>query len=98
LIEQQYALLKDNSENPAMRESFERSIGYLHEHQAQTQRVHEQYLKNQVESSQSILQWKQHSALHEGESSAQTPISRLPTEESALQVVSSISKPTPSES
>ncbi|MEK8020717.1 MAG: acyltransferase domain-containing protein [Candidatus Parabeggiatoa sp.] len=95
LIQQQYALLKENSENPAMLESFERSIGYLHEHQAQTQRVHEQYLKNQIESSQSILQWKQHSALHDGESTP--PISKLPTEESALQVVSSISKPTSSE-
>jgi len=56
LMQQQYALLTNGKCTPAMLESFERSMTYFHEHQAQMQRVHEQYLKNQVEYSQSVLQ------------------------------------------
>ncbi|HEC85731.1 MAG TPA: acyltransferase domain-containing protein, partial [Thioploca sp.] len=78
LMQQQYALLTSGNCTHAMLESFERSMTYFHEHQAQMQRVHEQYLKNQVEYSQTVLQLMPHSQLATGDATAQAPMPMLP--------------------
>ncbi|RKZ79862.1 MAG: hypothetical protein DRR19_24420, partial [Candidatus Parabeggiatoa sp. nov. 1] len=77
LMQQQYALLISGNCTPAMLESFERSMTYFHEHQAQMQRVHEQYLKNQVEYSQTVLQLMPLSQLANDEATAQAPMPML---------------------
>jgi len=91
LMQQQYTLLTNGKCTPAMLESFERSITYFHQHQTQMQRVHEQYLKNQVEYSQSVSQLLLPSALVTDETTMQkeTPVPMLSnaTEEPILPVV-----------
>ncbi len=74
LMQQQYTLLTNGKCPPAMLESFERGMTYFHEHQAQMQRVHEQYLKNQVEYSQSVLQLMPHSQLPNDDATASMPM------------------------
>ncbi len=92
LMQQQYALLTSGKHTPAILESFERGMAYFYEHQAQMQRVHEQYLKNQVEYSQSVSQVMLPSGLVTDD--VATPVQMLSssTEEPVLQVVSSMVK------
>jgi polyketide-type polyunsaturated fatty acid synthase PfaA len=76
LIQQQYSLLTNERCTPAMLESFERGMAYFHEHQAQMQRVHEQYLKTQVEYSHSVLQFMPHSPLATSDATLQSEAPR----------------------
>jgi acyl carrier protein len=102
LMQQQYALLTNERCTQAMLESFERSLAYFHEHQAQMQRVHEQYLKNQ-DYSQSVLQWMPHSPLATGDATLQqdATLPKLPktmAEESEKSTLSVSPSPTVKES
>jgi len=98
LTQQQYALLTNGKCPPAMLESFERSMTYFHDHQAQMQRVHEQYLKNQVEYSQSVLQLMPHSQLTTDEVVAQAPMLSNATKENAPSALPVSPAPTVNES
>lgn len=97
LMQQQYTLLTHERCTPAMLESFERSMAYFHEHQAQMQRVHEQYLTN-LDYSQST-QLMSHSSLTTSETTLlqAAPMPKLPkaTEEKTLMKSAMLVSPTP---
>jgi acyl transferase domain-containing protein len=83
LMQQQYALLTSGKCSQALLDSFERGMAYFHEHQAQMQRVHEQFLKNKADYSQSILQWMQPSSSATTEAQREMPRLSRTTEENA---------------
>lgn len=55
LTQQQNVLLAD-AQDAAVRDSLERSMMRFHDHQAETLRIHEQYLQQQMEHSHSFFQ------------------------------------------
>jgi acyl carrier protein len=66
LMRQQYGLSGNDSPAPVS-ESVERGLAMFHDHQAETLRVHDQYLRNQAEVSRSALEvMKQQTALLTG--------------------------------
>lgn len=91
LMRQQYSLIS-NSPHARVPDSLERSMVMFHNHQGETLRVHEEYLKKQAEVSQSALQIiKQQVSLQPGVTSMPQPLI-APSDEATIPYPAPISE------
>jgi acyl transferase domain-containing protein/acyl carrier protein len=75
-LTQQQNVLLANAQDAAVRDSLERSMMRFHDHQAETLRIHEQYLQQQMEHSHNffqLIEQKYESAIAQGVTKAFQP-------------------------